>query len=111
MKCFTRGIKKHFSEETTQTNILIHHNTGLERKDSSNSSTGQNEWSTPVCQSDLWNMGHKSNKQSVSLLQFLDLKLLLWPQLINNAFLFFKGRPLVMMISVSLHSVVWADRL
>lgn len=57
-------------------------------------------------------MGHKPNKQSVSLLQFLDLKLLLWPQLINNAFLFFfKGRLLVMMISVSLHSVMWADRL
>lgn len=56
-------------------------------------------------------MGHKSNKQSVSLLQFLDLKLFLWPQLINNIFLFFKGRLLVMMISVSLHSVMLADRL
>lgn len=56
-------------------------------------------------------MGHKSNKQSVSLLQFLDLKLLLWPQLINDAFLFFKGCLLAMMISVSLHSVMLADRL
>lgn len=52
-------------------------------------------------------MGHRSDKQSLSLLWLLDLQRLVWPQLINNAIIPLKA----MAVSVPLHSVMSAERL
>lgn len=52
-------------------------------------------------------MGHRSDKQSWSLLWLLVLQRLVWPQLINNAIIPLKA----MAVSVPLHSVMSAERL